>query len=284
MTSATTILFKPLQSIKPNCYKSTVFSKKSSDPFLSLPCKPIGFILNSHPKHKILQVPLVAQTSDWAQQEETDEGEEEEDGSVEGGVVEDSDEDSSVQVTQPPEEVKIFVGNLPYDFRSEQLAELFNQAGVVETAEVIYQRGSETSRGFGFVTMSNIEETEKAVEMFNSYDLNGRLLTVNIAAPRGSQVERRPRAFGPSFRIYVGNLPWQVDSVRLEEEFSQHGQVVEARVIFDRETGRSRGFGFVTMASEAEMNDAIAALDGQSLDGREIRVNAAQERPRRSSF
>ena len=66
-----------------------------------------------------------------------------------------------------------------------------------------------------------------------------------------------------SFRIYVGNLPWQVDDARLEQVFSEHGKVVNARVVYDRETGRSRGFGFVTMASETELNDAIAALDGQ---------------------
>lgn len=93
-------------------------------------------------------------------------------------------------------------------------------------------------------------------------DLNGRLLTVNKAAPRGSRLER-PRMNDSSFRIYVGNLPWQVDDARLEQVFSEHGKVVNARVVYDRETGRSRGFGFVTMASETELNDAIAALDGQ---------------------
>jgi nucleolin len=67
----------------------------------------------------------------------------------------------------------------------------------------------------------------------------------------------------PSFRIYVGNLPWQVDDARLEQVFSEHGKVVNARVVFDQETGRSRGFGFVTMSSETELQDAIAALDGQ---------------------
>lgn len=56
-----------------------------------------------------------------------------------------------------------------------------------------------------------------------------------------------------------------MDNGQLEQVFSEHGSVVEARVVFDRETGRSRGFGFVTMASENEMNDAIAALDGQVL-------------------
>lgn len=67
----------------------------------------------------------------------------------------------------------------------------------------------------------------------------------------------------PSFRIYVGNLPWQVDDARLEQVFSEHGKVTSARVVLERETGRSRGFGFVTMSSEIEVNDAIAALDGQ---------------------
>lgn len=61
----------------------------------------------------------------------------------------------------------------------------------------------------------------------------------------------------------MGNLAWEVDNARLEQVFNEHGKVVDARVIYDRESGRSRGFGFVTMASEAEMNDAIAALDGQ---------------------
>lgn len=93
-------------------------------------------------------------------------------------------------------------------------------------------------------------------------DINGRILTVNKAAPRGSRPER-PRVNEPSFRIYVGNLPWQVDDARLEQVFSEHGKVVNARVISDQETGRSRGFGFVTMSSETELQDAIAALDGQ---------------------
>ena len=95
--------------------------------------------------------------------------------------------------------------------------------------------------------------------------MNGRLLTVNKAAPRGSRPERPPREFAASFRVYVGNLPWDLDNARLEQVFSEFGKVLSARVVFDRETGRSRGFGFVTMASESEMNDAIAALDGQVI-------------------
>ncbi|XBH72329.1 28 kDa ribonucleoprotein, chloroplastic [Aegilops tauschii subsp. strangulata] len=185
------------------------------------------------------------------------------------------------EYVEPPEEAKVYVGNLPYDVDSERLAQLFEQAGVVEVSEVIYNRETDQSRGFGFVTMSTIEEAEKAVEMFHRYDVNGRLLTVNKAAPRGARVERPPRDSGSSFRIYVGNLPWQVDDSRLVELFSEHGKVVDARVVYDRDTGRSRGFGFVTMASQPELDDAIAALDGQSLEGRALRVNVAEERPPR---
>lgn len=86
---------------------------------------------------------------------------------------------------------------------------------------------------------------------------------MNRAAPRGSRPEREPRVYESAFRIYVGNLPWDVDNGCLEQVFSEHGKVVEARVVYDRETGRSRGFGFVTMSNETEVNDAIGALDGQ---------------------
>lgn len=96
-------------------------------------------------------------------------------------------------------------------------------------------------------------------------------MTVNKAAPRGSRPERRVNE--PSFRIYVGNLPWQVDDTRLEQVFSEHGKVVNARVVYDRESGRSRGFGFVTMSTETELNDAIAALDGQVVPTPTISFN-----------
>ncbi|XP_022729366.1 28 kDa ribonucleoprotein, chloroplastic-like [Durio zibethinus] len=214
-----------------------------------------------------------ARLSDW---------EPEGDGAVFQGEGGDSEEKDSPP--EPPGEAKLFVGNLPYDVDSESLAMLFQKAGTVEIAEVIYNRETEQSRGFGFVTMSTIEEAEKATELFNRYDLNGRLLTVNRAAPRGSRFNRPPRVYAPAFRIFVNNLPWNVDNARLEQVFSEHGKVVEAYVVYDRETGRSRGFGFVTMSSETELNDAIAALDGQNLDGRAMRLNVAEERPRRSSF
>lgn len=78
--------------------------------------------------------------------------------------------------------------------------------------------------------------------------------------------------------IYVGNLPYTTTDSDLEQLFSQHGKVVRAQVLIDRETGRSRGFGFVEMDSPEEGRAAIAALNGQDMGGRPLRINEAQPR------
>jgi len=83
-------------------------------------------------------------------------------------------------------------------------------------------------------------------------------------------------------KLYVGNLPWSVDSTQLEALFSQHGAVVSATVITDRETGRSRGFGFVEMESAEAAQTAMNAINDHEIDGRQLKVNEARERaPRR---
>jgi hypothetical protein len=82
-------------------------------------------------------------------------------------------------------------------------------------------------------------------------------------------------------RIYVGNLPWSYGSSELEALFKQYGDVAAAEVIMDRETGRSRGFGFVQMANDADMEPAINALNGYNVGGRPLVVNEARERTSR---
>ncbi|KAJ3687503.1 hypothetical protein LUZ61_016667 [Rhynchospora tenuis] len=291
--------------LKPSLFHLRSPSLKPS--IFNLPHLSISISLQRNNLHL---TPLVAQTSGWTQQEVEDKeldgesdfltGEEEEEGEEgevswsegEGEVGEGEAEGalgegdaSGEEYPEPPEEAKLFVGNLPFDMTSEKLAELFDQAGVVEIAEIIYNRETDQSRGFGFVTMSTVEEADKAIEMFNRYEIEGRFLRVNRAAPRGTRMERQPREARESrqlFTVYVGNLPWSVDEARLEQVFSEYGKVVTARVMYDRESGRSRGFGFVSMETKEEIDDAIAALDGQDLDGRAVRVNIAEERPRRT--
>jgi RNA recognition motif-containing protein len=81
-------------------------------------------------------------------------------------------------------ETKLFVGNLAFSTTSEELGTLFAQAGTVASAEVIIDRATGRSRGFAFVQMSNDEEAQKAISMFNGYSLNNREIKVNLARPR----------------------------------------------------------------------------------------------------
>jgi len=81
-------------------------------------------------------------------------------------------------------------------------------------------------------------------------------------------------------KIYVGNLPWSADEAALRDLFATVGAVESAAVISDRDTGRSRGFGFIEM-NDADADKAIAELNGREMDGRELRVNEARERPSR---
>jgi len=83
-------------------------------------------------------------------------------------------------------------------------------------------------------------------------------------------------------KIYVGNLPWSATESELTELFSSIGPVQSVSVITDRETGRSRGFGFVEM-DDSDAEKAISQLNGRDLGGRPLRVNEAQDRQRRSS-
>ena len=84
-------------------------------------------------------------------------------------------------------------------------------------------------------------------------------------------------------KLYVGNLSYETRDEDLEQIFSPHGAVVSARVVVDRATNRSRGFGFVEMDSAASGSKAIAALDGKDVQGRSLRVNEAKPRETRES-
>jgi heterogeneous nuclear ribonucleoprotein A1/A3 len=81
-------------------------------------------------------------------------------------------------------------------------------------------------------------------------------------------------------KLFVGGLSWNTSDDGLRESFEAYGEVTEAKVITDRETGRSRGFGFVTFVDAEAAKAATQAMDGATLDGRTIRVNEAEDKPR----
>ncbi|GMO16597.1 MAG: RNA-binding protein [Termitinemataceae bacterium] len=84
-----------------------------------------------------------------------------------------------------------------------------------------------------------------------------------------------------SKKLYVGNLSWQSTEDALKSYFSGFGNVLSARIITDRESGRSKGFGFIEMSSDAEASAAIDGTNGKDFEGRQLRVNEAQDKPRK---
>ena len=112
-------------------------------------------------------------------------------------------------------------------------------------------------------------------------EVDGRPLRVNISVARGERGDRPPRPQGDrsyefdARKIYFGNLSWGMDHLDLQDLCGEFGSVEDARLITDRETGRSRGFGFVTMSSAEEAEMVVSQLNGQDVDGRVLRVNIA---------
>ncbi|MDR2795774.1 MAG: RNA-binding protein [Spirochaetaceae bacterium] len=82
-------------------------------------------------------------------------------------------------------------------------------------------------------------------------------------------------------KLYVGNLPFNTSEENLTSYFSSFGTVTSAKIIFDHDTGKSKGFGFVEMSNDAEANAVIENTNGKEFDGRQIRVNLAMDKPRR---
>ncbi|KAK9221528.1 hypothetical protein WN944_009955 [Citrus x changshan-huyou] len=134
----------------------TCFVTNTSKTLFSIAQRPFFFPLSAVSSKQPINVSFLATFASW------------EIGGFIGGE-ESFGDGSEVDYSEPPEDAKLFVGNLRYDVDSDKLAHLFNQAGVVEISEVIFYRETDRSTGFGFVTMSTVEEAEKAVEMFNRY-------------------------------------------------------------------------------------------------------------------
>ena len=99
---------------------------------------------------------------------------------------------------------------------------------------------------------------------------------MNFRVPAPAEMD--DRAMGN--KVFVGGLAWATTSEGLRAAFEQCGTITECKVVDDRETGRSRGFGFVTFADDASCKRAIETMNGAQLDGRDLRVNEAENKPR----
>jgi nucleolin len=200
-------------------------------------------------------------------------------------VAESSEGEESAPSAAAQAEHKLYIGNLSWNSNDEDLKEIFGEFNVVE-ASVVMDRNTGRSRGFAFVTLSSAEDMERAIAATNGVEVDGRELRVSQAQAPGERPARPLRMDGgerkfqrnrdaDNRRVYFGNLSWGMDHLDLQDLCGEFGSVEDSRLITDRETGRSRGFGFVTMSSEAEADEVVAQLNGQDVDGRVLRVNIA---------
>ncbi|KAL5784519.1 hypothetical protein ACOSQ2_006911 [Xanthoceras sorbifolium] len=197
------------------------------------------------------------------------------DGEVKAEAETEAEAEAEAEAEKAPVNTKLYFGNLPFNVDSAQLAGIIQEHGSPELIEVLYNRETGRSRGFAFVTMSSVEDCNAVIENLDGSEYLGRTLRVNFSdKPR----PRTPFFAETEYKVFIGNLSWSVTSESLTQAFQQYGNVVAAKVIFDGDTGRSRGYGFVCYSTKSEMETAIKSLDGVELEGRALRVTLAQGR------
>ncbi|KAL5549733.1 hypothetical protein UlMin_004964 [Ulmus minor] len=176
---------------------------------------------------------------------------------------------------------RLYIGNIPRNLTNEELAKIVEEHGVVEKAEVMYDKYSGRSRRFAFVTMKTVEDANAAIEKLNGTEIGGREIKVNatekpLLRVDTSLLQAEESQFVDSpHKVYVGNLEKTVTTETLKSFFSEKGQVLSAKVSRVPGTSKSSGFGFVSFSSEEDVEAAITSFNNTLLEGQRIRVNKA---------
>ncbi|XP_020227285.1 33 kDa ribonucleoprotein, chloroplastic [Cajanus cajan] len=198
-----------------------------------------------------------------------------------------AEQEEEQKVSDSNDAGRLYVGNLPYSITNSQLAELFGEAGTVASVEIVYDRVTDRSRGFAFVTMGSVEDAKEAIRMFDGAQVGGRTVKVNFPeVPKGGErlvmgpkIRNNYRGFIDSpHKIYAGNLGWGLTSQGLREAFAEQPGVLSAKVIYERDSGRSRGFGFVSFETAESASAALDVMNGVEVQGRPLRLNLAEAR------
>jgi len=163
-----------------------------------------------------------------------------------------------------------------------KLRDAFSAFGQVTDVFLPTDRDTKRPRGFGFVTFASRSDAEDAISKMEGAQLDGRTIRVSESRPRGEDNPKsngRGGGFNASNRsevkLYVGNLSFESTEESVRSLFEQSGTVTDCFLPTDRDSGKPRGFAFVTMPA-ADAESAVRKADGADLDGRNIRVNEAQ--------
>ena len=176
---------------------------------------------------------------------------------------------------------KLYVGHLPNTMNAERMLEMFKPFGRVLQIDVIPDRERQLScKGFAFVLFSTPEEAI-AAKALNGHVVEGKSIDVRLKAePRAPREPPAPVApVNDAAKLYVAYMPDHYRAEELKMLLQPYGLPSDVRVITDRETGRSRGFGFAQMMDEQQAQAAIQGLNGQMLDGKTLVVRIAGDKP-----
>jgi nucleolysin TIA-1/TIAR len=166
---------------------------------------------------------------------------------------------------------KLYVGNLDPRVTEHLLFELFSNMGQIEQCKIIVDKTTGQSAGYGFVDFVDRDCALRALQTMNQRTIYDQEIRVNWAFQGTShQPDSHP--------IYVGDLSKEVDDAMLYKAFSPFGECVDARVMWDPDTGRSRGYGFVTFRVRQNAERAFQEMNGSFLGGRAIKVNWANNK------
>ncbi|GAX22600.1 hypothetical protein FisN_14Hh233 [Fistulifera solaris] len=185
------------------------------------------------------------------------------------------------------ERFTIFVGNIPSDSTQEGLEALFSQHGSVSSVNVPTNRETGQVRGFAFVDMSTADGMQAAIDALNGEDFHGNELRVSESVPKDQLKKKDNKNKGVVMegykKLYVGNLPYDIDRDELSEFFSTYGDLQDIYIPTNADTGSGRGFAFLTLKEE-DANRAVSEANGKEFNGRPLVVNEplqAGERPAR---
>ncbi|XP_042490857.1 heterogeneous nuclear ribonucleoprotein 1-like [Macadamia integrifolia] len=171
---------------------------------------------------------------------------------------------------------KIFVGGVAWETTEETFTDYFKKYGDITDSVIMKDKYTKRPRGFGFITFADPAVVDKVLE--EEHVINGRPVEVKRTVPREDMhFSGAPK----TKKIFVGGIPPSFTEDELMEYFSSYGDIVEHQIMLDHNTGRSRGFGFVTFQSEDTVDDIISEGKTHELGGKQVEVKKAE--PKRST-
>lgn len=199
---------------------------------------------------------------------------------------------TKVEAVEGGEGVKnLFVGNLSWNVDEEWLAQEFKDFGELIATRVVTDRDSGRSKGFGYVEFVNAADAAAALKAMKGAMIDGREANVDFSTPRDNTKPKeragdRAAQYGdstspPSDTLFLGNLSFEATEDVVGEAFGEHGDVINVRLPTDQETGRPKGFGYVTFQSIDQCTVAFEAMKGAEIAGRVVRLDYATPRPPR---